>query len=84
MHYVYKTNGTCSKEISFDINNSIVTNIKFVGGCNGNLKMICKLLEGKTADFIVSNCSGNLCGPRNTSCADQLAKAVAKATSETN
>lgn len=76
MHYTYKTNGTCSREISFDINDEIVTNISFIGGCPGNLKMISKILDGWKKEDIINMCKGNLCGMRNTSCADQLAKAL--------
>jgi len=76
MNYTYKTNGTCSKEISFDINNDIVTNITFIGGCPGNLKMISKILDGWKIEDIIKMCKGNICGFRNTSCADQLALAL--------
>lgn len=76
MKYTYYTKGTCSREISFDINGNIVTNIKFVGGCNGNLKAISKLVEGWTVEKISSILKGNTCGERKTSCADQLAIAV--------
>jgi len=79
MHYTYSTNGVCAIKISFDINENIVTNIVFDGGCNGNLKMIAKLLEGQTVDYVISMCQNNTCGYKNTSCADQLAKAVKKA-----
>lgn len=84
MSYVYKTKGTCCVEISFEINDNIVTNIKFVGGCPGNLSAISKLLEGKTVEYIEEKLSGNLCGMRGTSCADQFAKAVRKAYEEIN
>ena len=73
MKYVYKTKGTCSVEISFDINDNVITNISFLGGCNGNLKAISKLLEGQTVEYIEDKLKGNLCGNRGTSCADQLA-----------
>lgn len=76
MKYIYKPVGVCSKEISFDINKGIITNIQFVGGCPGNLKMISKILEGWKNEKIIKACRGNLCGVKNTSCADQLAKAV--------
>ena len=79
MEFTYKTKDVCASEISFDINDGIVTNIKFNGGCNGNLKMVSKLLDGKSADEIVSVCSGNTCGRRPTSSADQLRKASKKA-----
>ena len=76
MTYKYKTKGTCAAEISFDINGDIITNIKFLGGCNGNLKAISTLLEGKTVDYIEQKLKGNTCGWKQTSCADQLAIAV--------
>jgi len=82
MRYTYRTKDTCASEIRFDLTDGVVSNIVFIGGCNGNLKMISKLLEGQTADYIVSHCEGNTCGYRATSCADQLAKAVKKAVSE--
>lgn len=82
MKYTYKTQNTCSSSISFDINDDVVTNVNFTGGCNGNLKAISKLVEGMTADEIASILAGNTCGFRNTSCADQLAKAVLKAKAE--
>ncbi len=76
MKYVYKTSGTCSVQISFDINDDIITNIEFLGGCPGNLKAISKLLDGKSVGYIEDMLLGNKCGMRSTSCADQLAKAV--------
>ena len=79
MEYVYKTKGTCSTEIRFDINDNIITNIRFTNGCNGNLKAISKLLDGQTVEYIEEKLLGNLCGMRGTSCADQLAKAVREA-----
>lgn len=82
MHYEYKTKNTCSYKISFDLNGDIVSNIVFQGGCNGNLKAISKLLEGKTVKEIEEKLLGNKCGMRTTSCADQLAIAVKKAYNE--
>ncbi len=79
MRYSYKTRGTCSMQINFDINNDIITNIEFIGGCNGNLKAISKLVDGMTADEIAEKLAGNTCGMKSTSCADQLAKAVMEA-----
>ncbi len=79
MKYSYRTKDTCAVQIDFDMTDGIVSNIRFLGGCNGNLKMISKLLEGRRAEEIVSACSGNTCGGRKTSCADQLAKAVQSA-----
>lgn len=82
MHYTYKTKGVCSREISFDIENDIITNVKFVGGCDGNLKAISKLVDGQSVDYIENILKGNLCGMKNTSCADQLAIAVREASNE--
>ena len=76
MRYTYKTQGVCSMEISFDINGDIITNVSFVGGCNGNLKAVSKLVEGATVEYIEEKLKGNTCGRRDTSCADQLARAV--------
>lgn len=83
MEYKYKTSGTCSVVISFNIDGDIITNIKFLGGCPGNLNAISKLLDGKTVQYIEDKLLGNLCGSRGTSCADQLAIAVRKAYEET-
>ena len=82
MKYKYNTSGTCSRVITFDINDDIITNIKFEGGCPGNLNALSRLLDGKTVDYIESNLLGNPCLNRGTSCADQLAKAVRKAYEE--
>ena len=82
MQYEYKTKGTCSGIIRFDINDNIITNIEFIGGCPGNLKAISKLLDGMTVQYIEEKLKGNQCGTRGTSCADQLALAVRKAYEE--
>ena len=79
MTYSYRTKGTCSQLINFDIDGDVISNIEFIGGCNGNLKAISKLCEGMTVDQIESKLLGNTCGMRGTSCADQLAKAVREA-----
>ena len=84
MEFRYKTSGVCASEIRFDINGDVVTNISFIGGCNGNLKAIAKLLEGATVDQIEEKLRGNTCGFRSTSCADQLAVAVRKAYEKLN
>ena len=79
-HFDYETQGTCARVISFDMDDDhVVTNVKFFGGCDGNLKMISKLVEGMTVEQIEGYLKGNLCGRRPTSCADQLARAVRKA-----
>lgn len=82
MHYDYKTENVCSQIISFDINDDVITNIGFTGGCNGNLKAIAKLVDGWTVSKIEEYLRGNICGRRPTSCADQLAIAVRKAYDE--
>ncbi len=79
MHFEYETQGTCARLITFDLNGDVVSNVKFEGGCNGNLKAVSKLTEGMTVDKIESILLGNTCGFRNTSCADQFAKAVREA-----
>lgn len=84
MEYIYKTAGVCSKEIKFDINGNIITNISFLGGCNGNLKAIARLVDGWTVEEIENKLRGNTCTFRNTSCADKLALAVRKAYEQTN
>lgn len=73
---VYQTKGVCAREISFEYENGKIYNLTFVGGCNGNLKAISKLCEGKELAEVESILKGNTCGPRNTSCADQLARAI--------
>ena len=83
-HFDYATKGTCSTMISFDIDGDVISNVSFLGGCNGNLKAISKLVDGMTVDKIESYLDGNTCGLRQTSCADQLAKAVRKAYNETH
>ena len=75
-HYDYMTQFTCSRVISLDLDGDVVHNVVFTGGCDGNLKMISKIVEGWTVDQIESKMQGNTCGRRPTSCADQLAKAV--------
>ena len=76
MQYEYWTTDTCSQVITFDIENNVIRNIMFHGGCNGNLKAIAKLVDGWTVDQIETALLGNTCGRRPTSCTDQLAKAV--------
>ena len=79
MNYVYKTSGTCSSEIHFDINGDVVSNVSFTGGCNGNLQAGSRLVHGQTVDWIESKVKGIKCGFKPTSCGDQLAKAVREA-----
>ena len=79
MQYIYHPQGVCSMEIHFTLDGNVVKEISFIGGCNGNLKAISKLLEGQTVEYIEQKLLGNTCGRRPTSCADQLAIAVRKA-----
>ena len=79
MEHSYKTSGTCSTRIDFDLEGNVVHNVRFTRGCNGNLKAIGILTEGMTVEEIEAKLAGNTCGPRSTSCADQLAKAVRQA-----
>ena len=73
----YMTKGTCSQCIEFDVNDGKVSNVKFTGGCNGNLKGIAALVEGMDVDEVIEKLSGIKCGFKDTSCPDQLAKALA-------
>ena len=74
--YEYKTKGTCSQKIFFDIENGKVKNVQFLGGCNGNLKGIGKLVEGMPVEQVISTLEGTTCGFKPTSCPDQLAQAL--------
>ena len=82
MKYTYRPHGVCAQLISFDINGDRITDIAFTGGCNGNLKAISKLVDGMSVDDIEAKLLGNTCGFKQTSCADQLAKAVRQAYEE--
>lgn len=76
MDFTYKTKDVCSSQIRFRLEGDRVHDVRFTGGCNGNLKAIGILVEGMSVDEIESKLRGNSCGGRPTSCADQLAKAV--------
>ena len=76
MQYEYKTQGTCSQRILFDIEDGIVKNVTFLGGCNGNLKGIGSLVEGMYVDDVIARLEGTTCGMKDTSCPDQLARAL--------
>lgn len=73
---VYKTQGTCSREIHFEVVDNKLQNVFFVGGCNGNLQGISKLIEGMDIDEVIKRVDGIHCGARPTSCPDQLARAL--------
>ena len=76
MQYEYKTFGTCSQRILFEVEGNIVKNVQFIGGCNGNLKGISSLVEGMKVDEVISRLAGTTCGLKETSCPDQLARAL--------
>jgi len=82
MKFTYKTSGTCSTSISFDLEEGVLKNVAFTEGCNGNLKAIGKLVEGRNAREIADLFRGHTCGRRSTSCADQLSQAIDKALAE--
>lgn len=82
MKYNYRPRGVCSSEIEFEVNEGKVHNLKFKGGCNGNLKAISTLTEGMEAERVIELLEGNTCGFKSTSCADQLAKALKAALDE--
>ena len=76
MQFEYKTKGTCSQHILFDIEDGKVRNVQYIGGCNGNLKGIGALVEGMDIHDAISRLKGIKCGPKQTSCPDQLATAL--------
>lgn len=74
MHYA--TSGVCSREINFDVEDNKLKNVRFVGGCNGNLQGIGSLVEGMDIDTVIQKLNGIHCGKKGSSCPDQLAKAL--------
>jgi uncharacterized protein (TIGR03905 family) len=80
-HYDFRPRGVCSRAIHIDLadDGKTIESVSFEGGCNGNLKAIGRLVQGKSADEIAEVLAGNTCGPRPTSCADQLSKALKQA-----
>jgi len=79
MHYTYKTQGTCSTQIDLDLEGNVIHHVEFTKGCNGNLKAVSALVEGKTVDEVISTLRGIHCGRKPTSCPDQLSYACEKA-----
>lgn len=79
MEYTYKTQNTCSTEIALTLNGDRISNVRFTGGCNGNLKAIPLLVEGMTVAELESKLAGLTCGRRPTSCGDQLVRAAKEA-----
>ena len=76
MQYQYKTKGTCSREILFEVEDGKLKNVEYIGGCNGNLKGIASLVEGMDVDEVIARLEGTTCGGKPTSCPDQLATAL--------
>lgn len=79
MEFSYKTKGTCSREIHFSIEEGVVKNLQFIGGCHGNLQGISKLVEGMNIDDVIARTEGICCGMKSTSCPDQLSEALKEA-----
>ena len=79
MQFQYKTKGTCSQMIYFEIEDNKVHNVSFLSGCNGNLQGIGKLVEGMDIDEVIRRVEGIQCGGKPTSCPDQLATALKQA-----
>jgi uncharacterized protein (TIGR03905 family) len=84
MQFEYKTKGTCSQHILFEIEDNKLKNVQFIGGCNGNLKGIGSLVDGMEVDEVITRLEGTTCGMKATSCPDQLAQALKQAKEELN
>ena len=76
MQYEYKTKGTCSQRILFEIEDGLVKNVQYIGGCHGNLQGIGRLVEGMEVNEVITRLEGIRCGMKATSCPDQLANAL--------
>ena len=76
MTYTYKTQGVCASKIEFEVNEGIVDNIRFIGGCSGNTQGVAKLANGRKVEEVISLIEGIRCGMKATSCPDQLAQAL--------
>ena len=81
-HIEYKTQGTCSRAVIVDIEDGVITDCAFVGGCSGNTQGVAALVKGMKADEAVAKIKGIKCGFKSTSCPDQLAKALEEALSQ--
>ena len=75
-HISYQTHGTCSRQIEIDVENGVIVNAAFIGGCSGNTQGVCALVKGMTVEEAIKRLRGIHCGPRPTSCPDQLARAL--------
>ena len=79
MRYTYQTKGTCSRAIVVELDGDVVRSVQFIGGCNGNTEGIASLVAGMEAGEVIRRCEGITCGPRPTSCPDQLSRALREA-----
>ena len=79
MRYTYQTKGTCSRQIVIELDGDVIRSVQFIGGCNGNTKGISSLVTGMKAGDVIRRCEGLTCGPRPTSCPDQLSRALREA-----
>lgn len=79
MQIEYKTQGTCSRQINITVEDGVVQNVEFFGGCNGNLKGISQLVKGMKVEDVIARLENTKCGFKDTSCPDQLAKALKQA-----
>jgi len=84
MSYQFRTSGVCAQKIDIDLEGDVIKEVKFYGGCNGNLKAIALLVAGKTIDEVSQLLEGNTCGFKRTSCADQLVKGLREAYASNN
>ena len=82
MKYTYIPKGVCPRAIEFEIEDNTVRNVRYTGGCNGNLKGISRLLKGMKAEDAIARMEGTTCGPRPTSCPDQIAQNLKRALAE--
>ena len=80
MKFEYHTEGTCCRNIIIEMNGDIIEHVEFIGGCNGNLQGIASLIQGQRAQDVIARVKGIHCGPKSTSCPDQLAQALRQAT----
>ena len=76
MKYLYKTQGTCSTFIDLEVEDGIIKNVPYIGGCNGNLQGLCRLVKGMKVEDVISKLEGIRCGSKTTSCPDQLCRAL--------
>lgn len=84
MKYTYNAKGVCSKQYTIDLEDGIIKDIEIIGGCNGNLKGIKALITGMKAEDVINKLEGIECGFKETSCPDQISKALRQALNENN